>query len=99
VRRSPVTHSVFGSILVTSAVALGLMYLGFPASLWLALSAFFNCYIHYMLDMMTAQGVQLLYPFTRKAYHIGYARFDDPYANAVLAVVALMMIALWFMQL
>jgi len=66
VKRSPVTHGVFGSIFVTLVVALGLMYLGFNASPWLALSVFFNCYIHYILDMMTMQGVQLLYPIHKK---------------------------------
>jgi len=93
--RSPVTHSLAGSMLITFIVSGIFLLLGFDMMPWLPLIVWLNCLVHYLLDIVTTEGVELLYPLSHKRFH-GSLRYDNKVANWGFNAVAVLAVALWY---
>jgi membrane-bound metal-dependent hydrolase YbcI (DUF457 family) len=93
--RSSVTHSLAGSILITFIITGVFLLLGFDMMPWLPLIVWFNCIVHYVLDVITTEGVQLLYPLSHKRFH-WHIRYDNKVANWGFNAVAVLAVALWY---
>jgi membrane-bound metal-dependent hydrolase YbcI (DUF457 family) len=96
--RSPATHSLAGSVMITFIVSGIFLLLGFDMMPWLPLVVWFNCLVHYMLDVITTEGVQLLYPASHRRIHWSL-RYDNKAANWGLVCVAALAVALWYATL
>jgi membrane-bound metal-dependent hydrolase YbcI (DUF457 family) len=94
--RSPMTHSLAGSVIIAFIVTGIFLLLGFDMMPWLMVVVWLNCLIHYLLDIITTEGVQLLYPLSHRRYH-GYLRYDNKAANWLLIIAAVCGVALWYM--
>lgn len=58
-----VTHSIFFAILATSLLKIVSFYFGFSADYYLI--AWFSIGSHFILDMITIEGIPLFYPFAK----------------------------------
>jgi membrane-bound metal-dependent hydrolase YbcI (DUF457 family) len=96
--RSPLTHSLAGSILITFIVTGVLLLLGFDMMPYLMIVVWLNCLVHYLLDIITTEGVELFYPISHRRYH-GRLSYSDVTANWSFITVAVLGIALWYATL
>jgi membrane-bound metal-dependent hydrolase YbcI (DUF457 family) len=96
--RNPLTHSLAGSILITFIVTGVFLLLGFDMMPWLMLVVWLNCLTHYLLDVITTEGVELFYPISHKRYH-GSLRYDNVVANMSFNAAAVLVVALWYITL
>jgi membrane-bound metal-dependent hydrolase YbcI (DUF457 family) len=95
--RSPMTHSLAGSVIIAFIVTGIFLLLGFDMMPWLLLIVWLNCLVHYLLDIITTEGVQLLYPVSHRRYSIMSVRYDNKAANWLLIIAAVCGVALWYM--
>ncbi|MEL9940179.1 MAG: metal-dependent hydrolase [Ignisphaera sp.] len=102
-RRTPYTHSLFGLLLISIAAIL-LLYcfaylLGFGTFIHLLQNMFavlFSIgFAHLLADLMTADGVYLFWPFTKKRVSATRRRYDDVLLNGLAIFFSLMIILLY----
>jgi len=104
VHRSPATHSLLASVLLTCtwAVAVfsesslfGTEHLD-AAPLWISsLAVFVSAFLHAASDSATVHGCILMFPLTRRRYR-GPVRYDDVVANSLLLLLSAVAVTVTF---
>lgn len=105
-RRTPYTHSILGSALVSVVVAVPLILfifaLGIPRGegmvqgiLALSLVAGFA---HLFLDMLTVDGVPLVWPLSVRRYRLARVRYDSVLANGLIIAASLAIVAVLVLE-
>lgn len=106
-RRTPYTHSpigvfVFSLLLVVSVATISYIF-GVLVSISMLLELLFFAYMigvsHLFLDMLTADGIYILWPFTSNRLSLLKARYDNKPLNNFIQLVSLVAIALRILKL
>lgn len=100
-KRTPYTHSMFGSTMISIIMAMPmilLIYLYFPNALTniavpLALTSIAVGYTHLLLDILTADGVYLFWPLSKKKISLLKVRYDNYITNLLTTFISIMIIA------
>uniref|UniRef100_A0A7C4NK18 Metal-dependent hydrolase n=1 Tax=Ignisphaera aggregans TaxID=334771 RepID=A0A7C4NK18_9CREN len=100
-KRTPYTHSIFGSTMISVIMAVPmtfLVYLYFPNALIniaipLVLISIAVGYTHLLLDILTADGVYLLWPLSKKKISLLKVRYDNSTINILITFISIMIIA------
>lgn len=104
-RRTPYTHSLFGVSILSFATA-STIYLVFtviglkpdvslPFAEKIFILAFFIGLSHLLLDSFTADGTQLLWPFSKKRIALTRRRYDDPLLNGLASLFSFALVLLY----
>ncbi len=84
-------HNLFALILSTITVYLLLSFLGLP---WTLIHAWITGYgLHIAADLLTAGGVALLYPLSKRSLRLTSRTYDDPALNIPLILLSLALLA------
>lgn len=99
-RRSPHTHSIIGSAIISILVSLPIIIavrslsLSIPKEIQLSLLALAILVglSHVLLDMFTADGVYPLWPFKKTKVSLLQTRYDNLILNILMIIVSLLII-------
>lgn len=104
-RRTPYTHSITGTTLISTLsltpVLVMLQIYGVQSDIWIVLRLLLLSLpvglSHLLLDMLTADGVYLLWPASRSRIALLRARYDDPLLNTFVSIVSIVIVLSLFL--
>ena len=106
-RRTPHTHSILGALIISLLLSLGIyaitLLLGILMSMALLTKlialALTSAFSHLLLDIFTANGIALLWPFKKRRFLIIGMRYDDPMLNAIIISLSILIIFIYMLSL
>ncbi|MDH4123332.1 MAG: metal-dependent hydrolase [Thermoplasmata archaeon] len=104
--RSPLSHSLVGSVLLSSLIVAATIVIEQIAQVSLTGTDYLvilsvclaSCISHPLLDSLTIKGVVLLWPFSRRRYR-GSVRYDNVIVNSFLVFLGLALFTIALMRL
>ncbi len=106
-RRTPWTHSVIGASILSLAISIAIIIfleiLGISLQLYtcivVSIASFSIAIIHIVLDMLTAGGVYLLWPFNSKRYSLLRVSYDNKPLNFFISLISIAIIVYTLMSI